>query len=446
MKPRSQKKNANASSSGTPGATDATSATSSSASNAIKQPVQDKAIAFIISGNIEGLSKMLEEGSTEIKFLNRIHSKTGKSSLMVAAEEGRREAVECLLAAKPNINMIDKSGSTAFLYAVRAGEMAIVEMLENSGADIYIKTEPLQQTALLVAARYNHINIVKFLLRLEFPVDTKDANEETALSCALTFEHFDVATLLLASGADINVLGKNENTPLIRTSFDKRESTAAFIIANGGRLDARNFNGETALIVASKYRNMSNVIALIGRGCSVNEKDNAGKTALIYAAIMSDLSLVKVLVENNADVDIDDLFGYSALHHACRNADGMAVVEFLLSQGANINQMDRCFQTPLMIAVIANNIDIVFALLKAGADFSWKNIDDKNLLDLMTDSSMKSRFIAEYVDSLKHDSNLSDRYSAGGSKSRANQPGTRQKPLWLTRLNAGEYSGPPSSV
>ena len=69
----------------------------------IKQALQDTAIEYIKAGNIEALEKMTEDGCDEIKFLNRLHTKSGKSSLGVAAEEGRIGSMSILLKAKPDV-------------------------------------------------------------------------------------------------------------------------------------------------------------------------------------------------------------------------------------------------------------------------------------------------------------------------------------------------------
>lgn len=438
MKPRKAKKQAGVSVvSSTDGGGSSPEKTSSAAA-AIKQPVQDKAIAYIISGNIESFAKMLEEGSTELKFLNRYHSKSGKNALMVAAEEGRHEFAELLLEAKANINAVDKNGMTAFLYAMRHGQIRVAEMLNFAGADLSIDTEPAKQSAMLLAAKYNHMPCVNFLLLNELPVDLKDNKEETALTNAVKFEHYPIAQLLIDKGADINILGVNGNTMLLRSAFDKKEETAEFLLRNGANPDIKNDNGETALMIAARHGNIEIASHLLTAKADINATDVSLRTALILATMMNKLDSMRLLFEHGADVNSQDIWGYTALHHACVNTDGLEAMKLLLSRGAHLNTMDKCYNTPLMRAAVKNNTGLIFPLLEAGADFTLKNIDDKTAFDLMTDDALKERFIEEFMDTTEQQGGIISREKLAKVKAQ-DRNGVREKSDWIKKVNGNEW-------
>jgi hypothetical protein len=59
------------------------------------------------------------------------------------------------------------------------------------------------------------------------------------------------------------------------------------------------------------------------------------------------------------------------------------VISMLLSGGAHINHMDRCYTTPLMHACLKGLVEVAEVLLNRGADPDLRNIDDKLAVDLL---------------------------------------------------------------
>jgi ankyrin repeat protein/outer membrane protein assembly factor BamB len=89
------------------------------------------------------------------------------------------------------------------------------------------------------------------------------------------------------------------------------------------------------LLAAAKKGDADAVKALLARGADVNAKNSYGATALSFAADKGHLEVVKVLLQNKADVNAKDTF-YKA--------------------------------SPLDWAVMRSNVEIIKALVEAGAD------------------------------------------------------------------------------
>lgn len=137
------------------------------ASAEVKQLPQDRAIDIIKTLNIEALEKLLvvPEGSETIPFINKFHSKSGKTCLTVAAEEGFIEIVKMLVNAKATIDLKDKNGLTPILYAAQAGEKNILEYLVDAGSDITITSKLKNENVLHLACRWNRVDTVVSILR-----------------------------------------------------------------------------------------------------------------------------------------------------------------------------------------------------------------------------------------------------------------------------------------
>jgi 8-oxo-dGTP pyrophosphatase MutT (NUDIX family) len=128
----------------------------------------------------------------------------------------------------------------------------------------------------------------------------------------------------------------------------------------------------------------------------INIKDENGLTRLHKSAIEGNNKLAKYLLDKGADLDLQDNEGWTALHHAIYkdpnpNVDTTGqfkVFVNLILKGANVNIQNKDGYTPLMFASMKKNSKVVKSLLKAGADDSLKNMEEKTVYDL-SDKSIK---------------------------------------------------------
>ncbi|XP_073708292.1 protein phosphatase 1 regulatory subunit 12C isoform X1 [Garra rufa] len=87
---------------------------------------------------------------------------------------------------------------------------------------------------------------------------------------------------------------------------------------------------------------------------------------------------------NSANAD-----GITALHQACIDGS-MEMVEFLLSQGANVNHVDSEGWTPLHVAASCGNLEITEFLLRHGASLCSVNCDGDVPMDIAEDEATET--------------------------------------------------------
>ncbi|KAK7144532.1 hypothetical protein R3I94_010833 [Phoxinus phoxinus] len=105
----------------------------------------------------------------------------------------------------------------------------------------------------------------------------------------------------------------------------------------------------------------------------------------------ADEMLREVRVTNGDDdvVNCANGDGITALHQACIDGS-MEMVEFLLSQGAKVNQVDSEGWTPLHVAASCGNLEITTFLLQQGASLCTVNCDGDVPLDIAEDEATET--------------------------------------------------------
>ncbi|XP_023555351.1 arf-GAP with coiled-coil, ANK repeat and PH domain-containing protein 3 isoform X1 [Octodon degus] len=114
---------------------------------------------------------------------------------------------------------------------------------------------------------------------------------------------------------------------------------------------------------AARTRDLPALAAALAHGAEVNWADveNEGKTPLMQAVLGGSLIVCEFLLQNGADVNQRDSRGRAPLHHATLLGRTGQVCLFL-KRGADQHALDQEQQDPLTIAVQAANADIVTLL------------------------------------------------------------------------------------
>ncbi|KAL8272555.1 hypothetical protein Esti_003554 [Eimeria stiedai] len=97
-----------------------------------------------------------------------------------------------------------------------------------------------------------------------------------------------------------------------------------------------------------------------------NVEDKGGKTPLFAAASLGNVAAVKLLLDKGAHVNAEAEGGNTPLHEAVY-AGKTDAVKLLLTHGATVNKVSS-LGTPVQIAAVTLQVEILKLLLEAGAD------------------------------------------------------------------------------
>lgn len=102
---------------------------------------------------------------------------------------------------------------TALHQAAYNGQLPIVKILVNAGADVNAKTNT-NTTPLHLAAIKNHEKVIKYLIKSYANVDAQDNYQRTALHYAAIYGHLDASENLIQGSANYTICDYQQETPV----------------------------------------------------------------------------------------------------------------------------------------------------------------------------------------------------------------------------------------
>jgi ankyrin repeat protein len=173
----------------------------------------------------------------------------------------------------------------------------------------------------------------------------------------------------LAAGKNAGLTDDRGRTPLMYAAGTGTVEAMKILLAAGADPNAADSFGATPLIFG--IRDIAKVRLLLDAGARVNDKSKQDQTALIVAAANpGSIETLRLLTAKGASAKAVGAAGRNGLILAAE-ADDLAMVDFFLSQGVDVNAVDRTDKsghTALMAAASQDNEAIVKALLQKGAD------------------------------------------------------------------------------
>lgn len=192
----------------------------------------------------------------------------------------------------------------------------------------------------------NDIETVKLFLDAGMYINTLlDANRYSALAVAAKKGHKDLVQLLLDRKADVDKRGETGWTPLQAAAIstpqayyesDCYNDIVLLLIENGADVNAQTRNGDTALMMATQVVCPAAVRTLVENKADLNARAETGDSALLYAVRKTGHASVYD-PEKRDKVDVLDQKSFD-------------LVKYLLEHGADPNVKNSSGQTPLRIA------------------------------------------------------------------------------------------------
>lgn len=302
--------------------------------------------------------------------------KDGENLLLLGIPSDKELKLADFLTTKGlSLKDVDNNGNTAFNYAARTGDIALLKKLLE-------RKVTFTDNALLIATQGSRrettsLEAYKFLveeLKLK-PTVTGKSGENVLHLLAGKPNQKEIINYFLSKGVDVNKVNNDGNTPYMIAAGARENGALELLLPKAKNINLQNKKGESALTMAVKSGTTEAVLLLLGRGADAKVIDKDGNNLGVYlvqsyrpdskqdtfeakvkllqekgldlaapqkdgstlyhfAAAKNDLSLVKKLASLNIDVNTKNKDGITALHKAAMVAKDDTILKYLLSIGA----------------------------------------------------------------------------------------------------------------
>ena len=209
----------------------------------------------------------------------------------------------------------------SFIEVVKTGDVALIDSILKNQPDLANAKTKQNLSVLLLAAYYNHTEVVKIMLQYK--------------------THFNIFEA--AGTGRLNEVQKH--------------------VASGASINAFAPDGFTALGLACFFGHQEVVDFLLKEKADVNiPSNNDFKVAPLHSAVAKkSIPIAKMLLEAGANVNARQTSGVTALHSAVHNGQ-LDMVQLLLERGADISSTMEDGRTPLSMAEEENFTEIITIL------------------------------------------------------------------------------------
>ena len=314
-------------------------------------------------------------GNHRFPLVAEAHNDDGQTALCYAIMYGNMELVSLLLNRGANIEAHDNKGQTA-LHMDR--EKEVVPLLLNRGANIKAHDNG-GQTALHFAVIHGRIEAISLLLNRSANIEAHDNKGQTALHFAVMHGPREAISLLLTRGAIIEALNNQGQTALHFAVMHGRMEVISLLLTRGVNIEAHDNKGQTVLHFAVMYGRMEAISLLLDRGANIETHDNRGQTALHFAVMHWRMEVVRLLLTRGVNIEAHDNKGQTVLHFAAI-LGLIKVISLLLDRGVNIEAHDNKGKTALHFAVIHREMEVIPLLLDRGVNIKAHDNEGKTAL------------------------------------------------------------------
>ena len=320
-------------------------------------------------GNLDVL-KLLKESGANI----HVQSKIGSNSIMSASVgTGDCDTVRWLIEQGVDVNYCDKEGCTAVYCAAGAGNLDLLKLLKERGANIHVQSEMGSNSIMSAAIGTGDCDTVRWLI--EKGVDVNHCNKEgfTAVHCAAEKGKLGVLKLLKERGANIHVQSEMGSNSIMSAAIGTGDcDTVRWLIEKGVDVNHCDKNGLTAVLNAAQQGHLDVLKLLKERGANIHVQSEMGSNSIMSAAIgTGDCDTVRWLIEKGVDVNHCDKNGLTAVLNAAQQGN-LDVLKLLKERGANIHVQSEMGSNSIMSASVGTgDCDTVRWLIEQGVDVNY---------------------------------------------------------------------------
>jgi len=334
----------------------------------------------------------------EKKALINTRDKMGNTPLHIAAEKNYREAGEILLANNADIFYSNLNGESPLKFAMTLREGREDWMINSN---TLIAKDGAGNSPLHLAAEWQIIPMMLYLIEKGADLDARNANNETPIFNAIKADSPDALTILLTKDklkkADIDARDFLGNTVLHSAVRWSAYKSADFLLTQTAPeytklLNAKNLAGKTVLHEAAKQGNINFINIFLKANVDINAADETGRAPLSEAVLTNKTEAIALLLNNGASPVQQDMYGRTALHEAVEISKES--ISLIRKAGGNPLAKDVYGKTPFVLA-LNKGLEIINLVL--GNDKFLTDTDGDTPLHIAVKENVSSDILQKII-------------------------------------------------
>ncbi|XP_017351760.1 transient receptor potential cation channel subfamily A member 1a [Ictalurus punctatus] len=319
----------------------------------------------------------------------------GAAPLHYASSKGHIRVINLIvrIAGSQELDVADDEGNTPLHWAVQQDQSGSCSALLSLGANPNILNKAsLSPLHLAVSLRHNHI-VEQLLTHSGTDVNLEDDLGNSPLLLAASVDNHEALLILHKNGARLCCQNKLGHFPIHAAAFSGAKRSMEVVLQKGEEIGVPteihiNYvdkSTSSPLHLAVRGGNLEVIKLCIAHGAKIDQQQCDKATALHFACTQGATEAVKVMLQAYERVydivNITDGAFQTPLHKAAI-FDHYELVEYLISQGADIDSTDCKGHSPLLLATSCGAWRSVNLLLSHGADLTVKDKTGCNFLHL----------------------------------------------------------------
>ncbi|KAG0089856.1 hypothetical protein BGZ93_009639 [Podila epicladia] len=348
----------------------------------------------VCAGDLEGIQQFTNDGA-EINIVAPpgLTKRPSVASFGSSSDQSINSTLQTALSASP-MHSRDAEGNNGVLLSCSSQQLDMLRHLLANDYTVDIANYE-GTTPLMLAAILNNLEMARIVLehtKDKNYINRQDVLGNSAVHLCVAGEGLEMLEELLKAEPDLGQPNNEGDTPLIIAAKHIESTTVHGSMASilGQRMkkqdfDRQNNSGDTALHFVS---DPALIVDLVTRGADPSVDNYAGWTPLLKWALHDNTPAVRTLLETKkVDVLMTDSRGYTPLHMACLRGN-LDMVTMLKAYTPIDLQSNIDGSTPLQLACQSGSLSVVEYLLQEGANPELRDWTNESPADMTSDGAI----------------------------------------------------------
>lgn len=295
----------------------------------------------------------------------------GDTMMHIAAANDYIEILNILLKYGADFDLVNNNNDTPAFLAAMNNNVQAFEILIGAGASPHMYGE-----FVLICIEQGYKYVTKLLLQYNTKIKTYNDFLKTKLMHSVCYDHIENCEILIDSGADVNIYNTIKQSLLHIAIENNCYENLTMLLNNGAYANSTDANGNTPLHLAVQNNSFIAVDLLLKSrsGLNINAANAKGRTPMHFAAKSENIEICKMLIDAGANVNLEDNDELTVVHFAIESNNYPIINMLLLSKKLQLELDNKL--TPLHAAAMLDRTQIMQLLLERANGNYYLNIQD----------------------------------------------------------------------